>query len=162
MSTNTKNKLTLCYQYGNEDLEYVFCCRGRPFSSLESPHLPTPTSTLIDYRLVKDIGLKMTDLQCKKFYFAGHKMRILGKISTTVQCIQDGFVAGNFQMKALVVLDLAQNLDSDSIVGSKMSSQLSNKTSPQGRPSPPQTPPQGRPSAKSSLTSTHKLVAHLS
>ena len=127
--TTINNKLTLCYQYGNDDLEYVFCCRGRPFSALLSSHLPTPTSTLIDYKLVKDIGLKMTDLQCKKFYFAGQKMRILGKISTTVQCIQNGFVAGSFQIKAVVVLDLASHLDTDSVIGSKMSSQLENKTS---------------------------------
>ena len=110
-TVNINKKLTLCYQYGNEDLEYVFCCRGRPFTSLSSSHLPTPTSTLIDYGLVRDLGLKMQDLQCKKFYFGGHKMRILGKISTTVQCIQNGFVSGNFQIKAVVVLDLTKNLD---------------------------------------------------
>ena len=124
------NKLTLCYEYGNKDLEYVFCCRGRPFSSLLSSHLPTPSSTLIDYRLVKDLGLKIADLQCKKFYFAGHKMRILGRVSTTVQCIQNGYVAGNFQMKALVILDLANNLDTDSVIGTKMSSQIQNRATP--------------------------------
>ena len=155
MST-LNNNFTLCYQYGNEDLKYVFSCHGRPFLSLLSSNLPTPTSTLIDYRLVKDLGLKMADLQCKKFYFAGHKMRILGKVSTTIQTIHNGYVSGNFQLKALVVLDLANNLDTDSVIGTKMSSQIHNRattspgrTSPPpstGRPSPPTTPPQGRPS----------------
>ena len=90
MSTTNNNQFTLCYEYGGNEFEYVFCCRGRPFSSLLSPHLPTPTSTLIDYSLVKDLGLKMQDLQCKKFFFAAHKMRIFCKISTTV--MDQGFM----------------------------------------------------------------------
>ena len=78
------------YSYGSRDQEFVFCCRGRPFAALVSPNLPTPTSSLLDFDLVKTLGLKITDLQCKKFYFAGNKMRILGRVSTTVQCIQNG------------------------------------------------------------------------
>ena len=31
--------------------------------------------------------IKMSDLQCQKFYFGGHKMRILGKVSLTVQTV---------------------------------------------------------------------------
>ena len=48
----------------------------------------------------------MTDLQCKKFYFAGNKMRILGRVSTTVQCIQNGRTGSNFHIKGFVVADL--------------------------------------------------------
>ena len=76
---------TTRYSYGGRDQEYVFCCRGRPFAALVSQNLPTPTSSLIDFDLVKTLGLKVTDLQCKKFFFAGYKMRILGRVSTTVQ-----------------------------------------------------------------------------
>ena len=54
---------TLCNKYANEDQEFIFCTKGRPFGCLISPHLPTPTSTLIDYNLVRDAGMKMSDLQ---------------------------------------------------------------------------------------------------
>ena len=81
---------TLVYEYANQEREYVFVVKGRPFPCLVSPHLPTPTSSLVDYDLVRDLGLKMTDLQCQKFSFAGHKLRILGKVSLTVQCINNG------------------------------------------------------------------------
>ena len=40
--------------------EYIFAFCGRPFGCLLSPHLPTPTATLIDYNLVKDLGMKIT------------------------------------------------------------------------------------------------------
>ena len=53
----------------------------------------------------------MTDLQCKKFYSAGNKMRILGRVSTTVQCIQNGRTGSNFHIKGFVVADLYKLLD---------------------------------------------------
>ena len=77
-----------------------------------SSNLPTPTSNLIDYDLIRDLSLKMTDLQCQKFHFAGNKFRILGKVSTTVQCIKEGSLSGvNFHIKALVVSDLNKIMD---------------------------------------------------
>ena len=77
---------TMFYQYGNNEKEFVFCVKGRPFPCLVSPYLPTPTASLLDYNLVRDLGLK---LQCQKFSFAGFKMRILGKVSVTVQCVHN-------------------------------------------------------------------------
>ena len=120
MHYKTKNiyhEPTMTYQYGNDEKEYIFCVKGRPFPCLVSPHLPTPTSSLLDYTLVRDLGLKMTDLQCHKFSFAGYKMRILGKIAVTVQCIHDGVSSGCFHIKANVVLDLAKNLDTECVAG---------------------------------------------
>ena len=70
-----KTEPTTFYQYANDEKEYVFCVKGRPFACLTSPHLPTPTASLIDYELVRSLGLKMTDLQCRKFSYAGFKMR---------------------------------------------------------------------------------------
>ena len=87
------SNLTTSYKYDEKESEYVFSCRGRPFTSLVSSTLPESTSTLIDYELVRDLKIKMSDLQCKRFHFAGFKMRILGQISTAVQCIQ-GLVKG--------------------------------------------------------------------
>ena len=91
---------TTTYSYEKEK-EFVFSCKGRPFTSLVSKDVSTPTSTLIDYDLVRDQNIKMTDLQCQKFTFAGFKMRILGQICTAVQCVKDGFVAGSFQFTAI-------------------------------------------------------------
>jgi len=120
------SNFTTSYQYcGGNEKEFVFSCKGRPFTSLVSSYLPTPPSTLIDYSLVKDLNLKMTDLQCHKFHYGGHKMRILGHVTSAVQTIKDGFTAGNYQFSAKVVLDLNKNLDTFSIAGHKMSKQLS-------------------------------------
>jgi len=132
--------ITTSYEYcGGEEKEFIFSCKGRPFTSLVSSFLPTPPSTLIDYSLVRDLNLKMTNLQCQKFHYGGHKMRILGHVTTAVQTIIDGFTAGNYQFSAKVVLDLNKNLDTFSIAGHKMSKQLSNVspvTDAQSSPTP--------------------------
>ena len=91
---------------------------------LTAPNFSTPTSTMIDYNLVRDLKLRMTDLQCAKMIYAGQKFRILGRISTTVQCISDGSAAGNTHFKAIVVQDLYHNLDTHSIAGTKFSEKL--------------------------------------
>ena len=135
-------------------MEFIFCAKGRPFPALVSPYLPTPTATLLDYNLVRDLGLKMTDLQCQKFSFAGFKMRILGKVSATVQCVQEGVSFGAFHIKGSVVLDLSKNLDTECVAGTKMAAQLRGHTAPstpaRAAPSPapsvpaaesPRTPP---------------------
>ena len=104
------NEPTMFYNYANEEKEFIFCVKGRPFPCLISPYLPTPSASLVDYNLVRNLGLKMTDLQCQKFSFAGFKMRILGKVSISVQCIQDGVSSGAFHIKGNVVLDLNKHL----------------------------------------------------
>ena len=146
------NEPTMCYQYGNDEREYVFCVKGRPFPCLVSPYLPTPTATLLDYDLVRSLGLKMTDLQCQKFSYSGFKMRILGKISFTAQCIHDGVSNGTFHIKANVILDLAKNLDSECVAGTKMAAQLrGEKVSPAATPRSPSTSPRGAPSPAPSV-----------
>jgi len=117
---NQANKITTSYKYGNDDIEYVLCSRGRPFVTLVSPNKPTPTSTLIDHNLVKELGLKMSDLQCKKFFFCGEQLRLLGTISTTVQCVSDGFVSGSFQFRANVIEHLHSNFGVHSFAGMKL------------------------------------------
>ena len=145
---------TLTNKYSNNEEEYVFCVKGRPFACLVSPHLPTPTASLVDFSLVRDTGLKMSDLQCSKFSFGGQKMRILGKVSITVQCIHDGVSSGTFHIKGNVVLDLSKHFDTDVIAGTKMRSLLihdrrsPSPTSPSSRRSPsPSTPSQTSPTA---------------
>ena len=147
------SNLTTSYKYDEKESEYVFSCRGRPFTSLVSSTLPESTSTLIDYELVRDLKIKMSDLQCKRFNFAGFKMRILGQISTAVQCINDGFVSGNFHFKAMVVLDLAKNLDTFSVAGKKLASQLSPSFDSSFN-NPPSPKTQARTSAQSSPART--------
>ena len=141
------------YQYGNEEKEFIFCVKGRPFPCLVSPHLPTPTASLLDYDLVRSLGLKMTDLQCQKFSYAGFKMRILGKISMSVQCIHEGISSGTFHVKANVVLDLAKNLDTECVAGTKMAAQLRGEKVPlsPAAAKPPSTPPRAAPSPAPSV-----------
>ena len=143
---------TMCYKYGNEEKEYVFCVKGRPFPCLVSPYLPTPTATLLDYDLVRSLGLKMTDLQCQKFSYAGFKMRILGKISLTVQCVHEGISSGTYHIKANVVKDLDKNLDTECVAGTKMAAQLrGEQVSPAATPRSPSTPPRAAPSPAPSV-----------
>ena len=142
----------MCYQYGNDEKEFVFCVKGRPFPCLVSPYLPTPTATLLDYDLVRSLGLKMTDLQCQKFSYAGFKMRILGKISLTVQCVHEGISSGTYHIKANVVKDLDKNLDTECVAGTKMAAQLrGEQVSPAATPKSPSTPPRAAPSPAPSV-----------
>ena len=83
--TKSGTVFTTSYQYGSSDEEFVFACKGRPFATLVSENLPIPDTNLIDHHMVRDLGLKISNLQCRKFHFAGHIMRILGRVSTTVQ-----------------------------------------------------------------------------
>ena len=117
---DNQTAFTTSYRYGNTDEEFVFACKGRPFAALISDILPTPDTNLIDHTLVRELGLKMTNLQCRKFHYAGNKMRILGRVSTAVQCIKDGRANGGFHLKGLVVTNLEQFLDTQVIVGTKM------------------------------------------
>ena len=123
-NNSNNNGVTTRYKYGNNDAEYIFTCKGRPFAVLVSAHLPTPTSPLLDYDLVRSLGLKMTDLQCRKFSYAGNKLRILGRVSTAVQCLDEGKVSGNYHLKALVVSDLNNMLDTHCVASAKMQQQM--------------------------------------
>lgn len=124
MQPNNRTPITSYNQGLLGDREYIFAVKGRPFAILSSPGNNTPDFNLIDWALVRDLNLKMSDLQCTKFYFSGHKMRILGKISTTVQCIQDGRIFGNFHIKARVVEDLYTKMDTHGVAGNKLNEQL--------------------------------------
>ena len=92
---------------------------------MSSQRIPTPTISLIDFQFVQDLGLKLSDIQCSKFTFAGHRLRILGKISQTVQCVKNGKLSGNIHIRANVVENLASTFDSHSIAGAKMTKLLS-------------------------------------
>ena len=116
----TNGVLTTSYTSGTSDKEYVFSCKGRPFAALVSSNLPTPTSTLLDYDFIRKLRIKMTDVQCRKFQFGGHKMRILGRVSSAVQCVQGGRITGSFHIKGLVVTDLYELLDTHCVAGTKM------------------------------------------
>ena len=99
------NKITMRYDYGNHDEEFVFAYKNRPFAVLVSPSLPTPTSSYIDHLLVMELGLKLTEVQCKKISFAGKKLRLLGKINCTVHCT--GQFLGNFHLRRVSQRDLS-------------------------------------------------------
>ena len=153
--------LTMKYDYGNQDKEYVFCYKGRPFAALVSCFLPTPSSSYIDHLLCAELGLKLTDIQCKRISFAGKKLRLLGKISCTVQCVtSDGNISGNYQLKASVIEHLNQHFDTHCIAGAKMTDTLhGNKennfpSTSSGAPSPDRASPSpSSPSTPASIPS---------
>ena len=124
------NTFTTTYKYPSADQEFIFTCKGRPFAALVYSDYPLPTSNLLDYDLVQKLGLKMTDIQCRKFHFHGHKFRILGRVSTAVQCVQNGRISGNnFHIKGFVVSDLNQVLDTHCVAGNRMKQFLLQHTS---------------------------------
>ena len=120
----TTNYLTTKYSYGNDENEFILCCKGRPFAVLVSPHTPTPTSTLLDYDLARSLGLKLTNLQCRKYSFAGYKLRVLGTVTTAVQCVQNGKVGSTFHLRCDVVADLYSTLDTHCVASAKLQQHL--------------------------------------
>ena len=123
MSKVSNKFITMCYENSAcpDMKEFVFSCKGRPFAMLSSQHrIPVPTLTLIDFNLVQDLGMKMFEIQCSKFTFAGSNLRILGKINQTVQCVKNGKLTGNLHIKANVVEDLKKTFETHSIAGTKM------------------------------------------
>ena len=136
--------------YGG-DKEYVVACKTRPFTILVSNNFPTPDINFIDYKLVSELKLKMSDLQCRKLHFGGHRLRILGKVSTSVQCIRDGMVSGNLHFKASVVENMYEKFDYHSIAGNKLSHALSSSIAPVTLE--PQTPPKPAKKRKRGKTS---------
>ena len=98
--------------------------------------------------------MKMTDVSCKKISFAGKKLRMLGKVSFTAQCVRDGSIFGNFHFKATVIENLQYHFDTHAIAGSKMTSLLNGEcdgassiTSSTPSRASPSPPPHARPSA---------------
>ena len=71
---------TTSYNYEKEK-EFVFSCKGRPFTAMVSTEIESPTSTLIDFELVRDLNIKInlgrhmnknknpvSDNACKEFH----------------------------------------------------------------------------------------------
>jgi len=120
MAAPKPNHITDCNLGQNGDAEYVVACKGRPFSILSSPQLPTPTVNYVDYGLINDLNLRITDLQCRKLFYGGEKLRVLGKVATSVQCIVDGSPIGNIYFKAHVVEDLKKMFNTHGIASEKL------------------------------------------
>ena len=111
-STNLDHVSATAYNLGRcGDKEFIVACKGRPYSILTAANFPIPPVTYVDYNLIRDLNLRMSDLQCTKLFYGGQKLRILGKISTTVQCIVDGSPMGHMHFKAHVVEDLKSRFD---------------------------------------------------
>jgi len=155
MPTSSSDFITLCYDDYPDQREFVFSIKGRPFSMLSSQRISVPSTSLIDFNLVNDLGLKMTDLQCSKFTYGGQKFRILGKISQTVQTITNGVISGTVHLRASVVEGLRSVFDSHSVAGKKFSEMLNKKVSHTDPPASPSiSPPSSTPSSSPSSTSS--------
>ena len=105
------NHTTLSLDYGGNVKEHILVIRGRPFSILESPNFPIPNTTYIDFKLVRELGLKVASMTYEKMTYCGQKMRKIGTVAVTAQCLVDGRVLGSIPLKATVVLGLAEYLD---------------------------------------------------
>ena len=165
ISTKKSAKIfvTTSQQYSPEMKEYIFAIKGRPFAMLASQKLPVPPVSLIDFNLVRDLGLEIQDLQCSKYTFAGMKLRILGRISQTLQTIQDGKISGTAHVRANVVENLYGTFDCHSIAGKKMTEMLSDppssatstaEQSPASPKSPTKPPEHSRSPATSEVSSS--------
>ena len=95
----TNNATTMKYDYGNRDSEYVFCYKSRPFAVLVSDSLPTPNSSFVDHLLINELGLKINDIQCKKISFGGKKLRLLGRVNCTVQCVKQYMISWGIEVR---------------------------------------------------------------
>lgn len=156
MPMSSSEYVTLCYDNYPDQREFVFSMKGRPFAMLSTQKLPVPTTSLIDFNLVSELGLKMSDLQCSKFSYGGQKFRVLGKISQTVQTITNGMISGTVHMRASVVEGLRTVFDSHGIAGKKFSELLTRKvshTTPTASPKP-STPSSTRSRGSKSPTAT--------
>ena len=129
--SNSDTNITLSYKY-QKDEEFVFCSRAQPFVVLvPGGDLHIPTSTLIDFSLVRDLKLKISDMKCQKFSYGGFNMRIVGQVTTHVQCIKEGFPVGKIHFTASVVRGLSTNLDTDSVAGTRLAKLLSRQDIPE-------------------------------
>ena len=90
-----KHNSTLTLEYGGGIQEHILVIKGRPFSVLESPNIPTPNTTYIDYSLVKELGIKVANLTYEKMSYCGAKMRKIGTVAVTSQCLLDGRALGS-------------------------------------------------------------------
>ena len=130
MQNINNNNLTMFNKYNGGLHEYVLSFKNRPFGMAVSPSLAVPTSSLIDFNLVQQLAIPMTNIQYKKFSYNNQKFRIVGQISVTAQCVKSGILSGNVHLKAFVVLDLFDKLDVDSVAGTKMTVRLSGEGGP--------------------------------
>ena len=152
--TSARTFSTACQDYSPEMKEYVFAIKGRPFAMLASQKLPVPPVSLMDYNLVRDLGLEMHDLQCTKYTFGGVRLRVLGRISQTVQTIQDGAVSGTAHVRANVVENLYQAFDTHSVAGQQMITSLTSSTAAAPpTPRPPSSTASGRSEPRTSSSS---------
>ena len=87
-SSSSKKVETMFNQYENGVKEYVFSVSKRPFGMVTSPNLPVPSTSYIDFGLVDKLGLPISDIKYRKLTYCGKKMRIVGKISITVQSVR--------------------------------------------------------------------------
>jgi hypothetical protein len=61
MASSKPNSITTCYDGRMGEREFVFACRGRPFTVLTAPQFPTPAFTMIDHNLVRELRLTNHD-----------------------------------------------------------------------------------------------------
>lgn len=104
--------------------DFVYVSKKQPFSITCSPYLPKLNETYIDQDLALKMDIPIKQLQCTRIMISGHKTRIVGQISQTVQCVLSGKLHGTAHLKAKVVRDLNKLFNVDCIASQQLYSKL--------------------------------------
>ena len=95
INDSNNSNVTSFNKYDGGMKEFIFSYKNRPFGMAVSPSFPVPTSSLIDFNLVQQPSIPLSNIQYKKFNYNNTKLRIVGQISVTAQCVKSGVLSGN-------------------------------------------------------------------
>ena len=102
---------------------HIFVCKKFPFEILRNAY--SPNENLVDENFVHRLNLNQSNLTCENYRIGSETVRIVGKISTTVQIIAEGAIVGSMQLKANVVRDLKLLFGTEALPGHVLSQKLS-------------------------------------
>lgn len=104
---------------------HIFVCKKYPFEILRSSTFPAPNENLIDENFVHKLNLTQTNITCENYRLGSETVRLVGKVSTTIQTVSEGIVIGSMQLKATVVRDLKLLFGTEALPGLQLSEKLS-------------------------------------
>ena len=104
---------------------HIFVCKKFPFEILRSANFPTPNENLIDENFAHKLNLMQSNIMCENYRLGSETVRLVGKISTTIQTVSEGVVIGSMQLKATVVRDLKLLFGTEALPGLQLSQKLS-------------------------------------
>ena len=110
--------------------DYTFVCSKIPFAITCSTDLPHTEHNLIDLDLINKMKVPLRNVKVKRMVLMGRNVRYVGSVSQTIQCVSRGKVCGTIHLQALVVRDLFNLFNVDSIASSKTYERLTGRKPP--------------------------------